>query len=293
MPTEIEIKQQVRAFYDQVGWQEAGEGLYQNASYEDLRPVSRHYIHRCHMRVKRHLQPSGRYLLDGGSGPIQYPEYLEYSRDYTYRVCADISIQALKEARKRIGEHGLYVVADIANLPFAPDVFDGVVSLHTIHHLPQDEHLQAYKALYRVLKSQRQAVVVNGWGEAAFANRLSRAARFVNRVRAGLQRRLRDQQNDQVAKDTTTASTGPEKAAAPSGTFVRKNDAAWLKSSVGAEMPIEIFVWRSVGVNVLRTFVHSGWGGRWLLRLLFWMEERWPRWFGENGQYPLVVISKP
>ncbi len=46
---------------------------------------------------------------------------------------------------------GCIVVADIANLPFKPDVFDGVVSLHTIHHLPEDEHLQAYSELYRVL----------------------------------------------------------------------------------------------------------------------------------------------
>jgi hypothetical protein len=31
-------------------------------------------------------------------------------------------------------------VCDIANLPFRPDAFDGVVSLHTIHHLPLTEH---------------------------------------------------------------------------------------------------------------------------------------------------------
>jgi len=29
-----------------------------------------------------------------------------------------------------------------------------------------------------------------------------------------------------------------------------------------------------------------------LLRLLFWCEERFPRFFGEHGQYPLVVIRK-
>ena len=55
--TDDNIKQQVREFYDQVGWQEVSEGLYQNARYEDLRPVSREYIHQCHLRVNRHLQP--------------------------------------------------------------------------------------------------------------------------------------------------------------------------------------------------------------------------------------------
>jgi SAM-dependent methyltransferase len=154
--SELEIKQDVRKFYDDIGWQEIGEGVYQNARYEDLRPVSWEYIHKCHLRVGRHLIPEGRLLLDAGSGPIQYPEYLEYSQGYQARVCADISIVALKEARQRIGDRssggsGLFVVADIANLPFRRDAFDGVVSLHTIHHLPIEEHKQAYQEVYRVL----------------------------------------------------------------------------------------------------------------------------------------------
>src|SRR5512142_3451825 len=90
----IDIKQQVRDFYNQVGWKEVGEGLYQNARYEDLRPVSREYIHRCHMRVKRQIASRGDILLDAGSGPVQWPDYLTYSEDYRYRLCADISLTA-------------------------------------------------------------------------------------------------------------------------------------------------------------------------------------------------------
>ncbi len=156
-------KQQVREFYDQIGWSQAGDGLYQNARYEDLRPVSREYVHKCHMRVKRHLAPSGDILLDAGSGPVQWPEYLTYSENYKYRLCADISITALKEARTRLGDKGLFVVADIANLPFKPDVFDGVVSMHTIHHLPLTEHKRAYMELTRVLKPGKSGAIINGW----------------------------------------------------------------------------------------------------------------------------------
>jgi SAM-dependent methyltransferase len=129
-------KQQVREFYDQIGWSQAGEGLYQNARYEDLRPVVQEYIHKCHLRVNRYLDSAGDLLLDAGSGPVQWPEYLTYSEGYRYRVCADLSITALREARQRLGNKGLYVVMDIAHLPFHSDVFDGIVSLHTIHHLP-------------------------------------------------------------------------------------------------------------------------------------------------------------
>src|SRR5512143_1787919 len=156
-------KQQVREFYDRIGWSQAGDGLYQNARYEDLRPVSQEYIHNCHLRVSRHLAPRGRFLLDAGSGPVQWPEYLAYSKDYDYRVCADISITALRQARETLKERGLYVVADIANLPFAADAFHGAVSMHTIHHLPLSEHKRAYLELQRVLKTGRSAVVINGW----------------------------------------------------------------------------------------------------------------------------------
>jgi hypothetical protein len=47
---ENELKQQVSAFYNQIGWKMQNDGFYQNARYEDLRPVSHEYIHRCHMR---------------------------------------------------------------------------------------------------------------------------------------------------------------------------------------------------------------------------------------------------
>jgi hypothetical protein len=82
--SDIQIKQQVRQFYDEIGWQEIGEGVYQNARYEDLRPVSWEYIHKCHLRVGRYLSPNGRFMLDAGSGPIQYPEYLDYGKDYLW-----------------------------------------------------------------------------------------------------------------------------------------------------------------------------------------------------------------
>lgn len=289
MTTESEIKQQVRDFYNQVGWQEVSEGLYQNARYEDLRPVSREYIQRCHLRVNRHLSPDGRFLLDAGSGPIQYPEYLEYSRKYDFRVCADISIQALLEARKRIGSHGLFVVADIAALPFREDLFDGVVSLHTIHHLPMDEHVQAYQELYRVLRPDRVAVVVNGWHNPRLGEVLKMIRKFTLRVQGFVTHRvLRRPRQPKAIKPLGARHLDHELKS----TFVEKNRPAWFKREVGSRMPLEIFVWRSISVKDLRTFVHDRWGGRTLLRILFWLEERSPRWFGENGQYPLVVIHK-
>jgi len=289
MNTDLEIKKQVREFYDQIGWQEVSDGLYQNARYEDLRPVSREYIRRCHLRVARNLKQNGRYLLDAGSGPIQYPEYLEYSKGYDYRVCADISIQALIEARKRIGGHGLYVVADIANLPFASEVFDGLVSLHTIHHLPIDEHLQAYNELYRVLMVDQRGVIVNGWHKPPLGEKLRKLRKFTLRVQGFVNHRLLGRR---LQRENINLVGSIQDDDAIKSTFVEKNSPDWLKNTIGSRIPIDIAVWRSISVKDMRTFIHEGWGGRGILRLLYNLEEYFPGWFGENGQYPLVIIHK-
>lgn len=287
MSSQTDIKQQVREFYDQVGWQEISEGLYQNTHYEDLRPVSRQYIHRCHLRLLRHLRPSGRYFLDAGSGPIQYPEYLTYSQGYRYRVCADISITALQEARARIGDHGLFVVADIANLPFKEQAFEAVASLHTIHHLPEDEHLRAYQELNRLLAMDGTAVVVNGWPSSRMMSAFEPLMRLSRRVRSAASR-LRGKPRPERKPGKAKSDGGSTQK----GTYTSRHDFRWVQSVVGAEMPLEIFVWRSVSVRFLRTLIHPWLGGRYWLRLLYWLEERYPHYFGEVGQYPLIVILK-
>jgi SAM-dependent methyltransferase len=281
-----DIKQQVREFYDRVGWRLEGDGIYQNARYEDLRPVSAEYIHRCHLRVKRFLKQKGRFLLDAGSGPIQYPEYLTYSQGYSYRVCLDISIVALKEARKRIGKQGLYVVADVANLPFKPGVFDGIVSLHTLHHLNLDDQLRAYMELHRTLAPDSALVVVNGWQDSPLMRRLGWLISLAERVKS----RLRDNPQQEIVLEQRPEAIKKE----PKGTFVQKQNAAWLRTQLAGNVKIEyqIYCWRSVSVRFLRAVIHQKLGGKLLLRLLFWLEERSPRWFGEKGQYPIVVIRK-
>ena len=290
----MNTKQEVRAFYDQIGWSQAGEGLYQNARYEDLRPVVRDYVHRCHLRVNRYLDPTGTLFLDAGSGPVQYPEYLTYSEGYRYRVCADISITALKEARQRLGEKGLYVVMDIANLPFKADTFDGVISLHTIHHLPAADHRKAYAELYRVLGPGRRAVVVNGWSDPPLMRPFHTLATFVLRV---INRLGRGQHSGSAAASAQTnepppaAETSPAPSA-PTGTFVHKSNAKWLRGQLQGVVPIQIFVWRSVSTRFTRTYIHTKLAGRLKMRFIYWLEERLPRWFGENGQYPLVSIQK-
>ncbi len=289
-------RQQVREFYDRVGWSQIGEGLYQNARYEDLRPVSQEYISRCHLRINRYIPREGRFLLDAGSGPVQWPEYLTYSAGYQRRVCADISITALREARKRLGEKGLYVVADISALPFADGAFDGAVSLHAIHHVPPADQPTAYAELYRTLKPGGSAAVVNAWKSPEFMRRLQPVmafSRFVAKVIARLKRVIRLDFKRRVPRQVAAAAAAIQDKSRPTGTHTVHQGARELTAALAAAgIPVEIYPWRSVSVKFLRQVIHPWLAGRWLLRGLYALEERYPQYFGENGQYPIIVLRK-
>jgi SAM-dependent methyltransferase len=269
-------KQQVRDFYDEIGWAQDAEGLYQNARYEDRRLVSSEYIHKCHLRVNRHIAETGEYLLDAGSGPVQWPEYLTYSAGYRFRVCADISIKALTEARSKLQDKGLYTVADIAALPFKTDVFDGIVSIHAIHHLPLAQHRRAYLEIQRALKTGRSAAVVNGW-DRPLLMRLAEPFILAGRWLSG---RERKRKKDWSAEEQRH------------GTFVQKMTPRWLRRELQGAVAFRTFAWRSLSPRFMRWFIRPGLGGKAWLRIVFRLEESFPRFFGEYGQYPLIVISK-
>jgi hypothetical protein len=167
---------------------------------------------------------------------VQWPDYLTYSEEYRYRLCADISITALKEARTRLADKGLFVVADIANLPFKPEAFDGVVSMHTIHHLPLSEHKRAYLELNRVLKTGKSAVVVNGWHNPLL---MRMAEPFI-----GLARLL----NGRSAKKKKNWNAEEDQA----GTFVEKMTPRWLKNELNGALKFEILPWRSLSPRFMR-----------------------------------------
>jgi hypothetical protein len=75
------------------------------------------------------------------------------------------------------------------------------------------------------------------------------------------------------------------------GTFIEKLNAEWLRKEL-PEMDIDIFVWRTVNVRFLRAVFHRALGGKFWLKMLYILEEKYPEYFGNNGQYPLIVVHK-
>lgn len=270
-------KQVVQAFYDSYGWKKDASGHYQDeVEFEDSRAVTFPYRHACHLRVKRFLRPHGDFLLDAASGPVQYSEYLEYSAGYRKRVCIDFSIEALREARYRLGGHGLYVLADITRLPFRDESFDGFVSLHTIYHVPADEQEDALCELYRTLKREKSGVVVYAWKHSPL---LVTGRAFLSVIKKIIKRAW----NRQERRDSLRTPT----------LYYEPHDWRWMVSTLKKHrIHFDIRTWRSVSVPFLQRYVPNGSLGRIVLRGVFWLEDRFPRLLGRVGTYPLIVIER-
>jgi ubiquinone/menaquinone biosynthesis C-methylase UbiE/uncharacterized protein YbaR (Trm112 family) len=272
------IKEEVRKFYDELGWEKDADSFSDAVIFEDLRPVAAEYVHRCHQRVAQYLSASGAYLLDVASGPLQYDEYLAYSAAYGRRVCVDISFRALVEARKRLGEKALYVVADITNLPFVDNSFDGVLSLHTIYHVPASEQETAFHEVYRVLASGQTAVVVYSWGARA---PLMLVSLMPFLAWSWLIRRVRLRFNSK----SQHSSGGPM-------LYGHHYGYRWFASRRWP-FAYKLYSWRSVSPDFTKIYVRSWLFGRALLSVLFRLESARPHLLGRIGQYPMIVLAKP
>lgn len=271
-----EDKKLVKNFYDQRGWHANEAGDYEDAViFEDLRAVSRDYLKKCHDRVSQFLNPSGDYLLDAASGALQFSDYLQYSAQYKYRVCVDLSFQALSEVKRKLGSKAICVLCDMTNMPFRDGVMGGFVSLNTIYHIPKDEQATAIRELYRVLKPGGKGVVVYDWyRHSPWMNiGLLPFRGFVY---------LRNRVAEVFRKMSGSKDDGKM-------LYFYAHDYDYMKKNLP---PFELKVWRSVSVPWMKVYIHSWLGGRKILENLYKREEREPGVCGLKGEYPMFVFEK-
>ena len=160
--TEKSAEERASIFYNSVGW-ELNEGVSEDAKrWEDLRECAQEYVSKCRLRICQHIPEKGDYILDMASGPIQYKEYLEYSKNFEKRYCVDLPSKALAEARKKIGDHGVYLDGSFFDIPMETNFFDCAISLHTIIHIDKDKQEEAVRKLIEVTKPGQPVIIVYG-----------------------------------------------------------------------------------------------------------------------------------
>ena len=89
---------EVNKFYNQSGWRLKNNITTDANLFEDLRLSSKEYIKKCRLKLMNHIPKGGVNILDFASGPIQYKEYLKYSKNYNFRHCVDFSREAINQA---------------------------------------------------------------------------------------------------------------------------------------------------------------------------------------------------
>lgn len=287
-----EIKKSIQGFYDEFGWHKNENGLHlDTSSFTDTRTVSQNYFHKCNLRINKYLGSGGTYLLDVAAGAIPHIEYLTYSDKFDFRICVDFSLLALKEAKQKLGNKGLYVLADVTNLPLVNNAIDAVISLHTIYHVPEDEQGKAFYEIHRVLKPGASAVVVYTWSYSLFMDIASLPSRIVNKIGRGIKK---------VSKILNTSlSTPPSSDVKPLtintqlSLYFRPKNYKWFCQNVkDVYNQVDIYVWSSVNVLFLKKYIYSWFLGKQILDLIYWLEDKFPYLMGRFGQYPLFLIKK-
>lgn len=262
----------VSEFYNTVGW-EISDGNTEDAKlWEDLRDNSRAYISKCRLRLLRHIPSDGKYMLDMASGPIQFPEYLEYSRTYDKRYCVDLSVAALNLAKGKIGDKGVFLHGSFFDLSIPENFFDCSLSLHTIYHMDSDLQEVAVRKLLQVTKPNRPVIILysNPNTLVSFPFRVARKLlRFV-----GL--------NSKATSQVRPAENELYFHAHPIGWWDRFRDSA----------TIEILPWRAFASNLQKILIPDNRFGAWLLDVLFRLEDRFPRTFVKYFQYPMIILIK-
>lgn len=252
------VAKQTQSFYDSAGWTVTGDATVDAQKWEDLRACAADYVAACRLRVLRHLPAAGEKLLDMASGPIQYPEYLRFSENFTKRVCVDLSERALTIAKARLGSRGEYLHGDFLQMDIPGNEFDAAVSLHTIYHIDSTQQAAAVRKLLEVTKPGGPVVIV-------YSN-----PRYPGAPLLKLKRALSHK---------------------PADIFFHPFPLRWWRQFQDIA-DVQIHPWRTFEVRVQKLLFPDNALGRRLLSGLFRLEDRFPTIFKSFGCYPMIVLRK-
>ena len=147
-------------FYNNEGWKKKNKTYKDAELFEDLRYYAKKYVSNCRNRIFNFIPRNGTHLLDFASGPIQYKEYLKYSKNFKVRHCVDFSKDAIKQAKKKIRNKGKYYCNDFFKLNFKKNFFDCCISLHTIYHIKKNSQKKAVAKLLNITKKKSPVIIL-------------------------------------------------------------------------------------------------------------------------------------
>lgn len=246
-------------FYNEVGWNKRKKHTKDAELFEDLREVAHEYVTHCRKKINNHIAKKGSHILDFASGPIQYKEYLEYSKNFTTRHCVDFSRDAINEAKKKLGRKGKYYCYDFEKIKFKKNFFDTIISLHTIYHINNRKQVATVKKLIYISKKNAPIVII-----------YSNPDTIINKVKNILLIKKEKNPNDLYF-------------------FCHKNK--WWNQFLNLA-DIKLYPWRSFSSQHQKIFFPNNIIGKLMFKILMNLEKKFPDFFTKHFQYLMIVIRK-
>ena len=247
----------VKKFYDSKGWSIISNNFKDAELFEDLRDCAKEYVSSCRLKILNHIPVKGDNLLDFASGPIQYKEYLKYSRNFKLRHCVDFSKDAINQAKKKIGIKGRFYCNDFLKLNFKENYFDCIISLHTLYHIEKKKQTTAINKLLKILKKDKPLIIV-----------YSNPETIINKIKRILKIKSKKKKIY----------------------FYCYNLEWWKKFSKIAV--VKFYPWRSFSAQHQKMIFPNNILGKVMFIFLSFLEKNFPQFFVKNFQYPIIVLTK-
>lgn len=286
-----EEKRLVRGYYDTVGWRTTETGRYGDTeAFVDNRRVTVGYHRRKGHRVKRFMRMPGHLLLDAGCGANPQSTVLGEAWPFDRQVCVDVSRTGLLESRRKLGDRGAYVQADLTQLPFRDGAFESIVSAHAVYHIPADEQEAAVWEMWRALSAGGRAVIIYSRANSRLTRLATTPTRQWLRELAGLSRlRTMRARAHLDAVEPQGHSSADQKG--PS-LYFHAHEYPWFERNFPRAWSIDVRCWSSLSTEATAKFAPDNVLGRALLWLVWVLEEAFPHAMVRLGQYPMIVITK-
>ena len=246
----------VYRFYNKYGWKKNNKFSNDANLFEDLRRYSHEYVKNCRLRVLKYIPKKGDKILDFASGPIQYKEYLKYSKNFKKRYCVDFSKKAIKEAKKVLGKKGKYFCDDFMNINFKENYFDCSVSMHTIYHINKNDQKKVVEKLLKITKKGKPVVII-----------YSNPSTIISKLTYFIKRKKKINLY-----------------------FFCHKISWWYQFKKNAD--VKIYPWRSFSSQHQRILFPNNIIGSVMLKIMFKFENIFPNFFARHFQYPIIVLTK-
>jgi ubiquinone/menaquinone biosynthesis C-methylase UbiE len=271
-------KERIFNYYNEIKYINfEGKQIYEDAGkWVDFRDFVLPYTQHGFYNVRKYINHSGKYFADIASGPVAFKEYVQLAVGYEYRICIDISVNALLEAQYNLAKEnqpGIFICADMLALPLKENVCDAVVCHHALFHVQKELQLTAMKEMYRIAKPFGRIAIVYDWFYHSLLMNITLGPIQLYRIARHYAGKL----HARIFKKNKL--------------YFYSHSRQWfIKNNPGNK--ISFYSWRSINKHFSSIYLHKKFGGKQLLNYIWKKEEEKPELMGRIGEYVVIVIEK-